>query len=262
MQKRYDLILLDFDGTIFDSEEAIYSTMQKTYHHFHPTEPIPTTALRAQIAQGQAPEATFRALQPSAAAQATFNESLWISTYRALYATHGQPLTTPYPYTRTLLRALARTHHIPVAVISNKAVAAVTTALRREGLLRGDWEEEEGQIPEELVVGDGVFAVGGRKPHPSGFAEVLVPRLRAYFLACNRRGGEEGMRWLEGEVDMSRVLMVGDTVTDIRFARNIGSPVCWCRFGQGDPLECEALRPEFVIDDLREFESKVLRVDV
>ncbi|RAH46529.1 HAD family hydrolase [Aspergillus brunneoviolaceus CBS 621.78] len=246
MPSKYDLIILDFDGTIFDSHEAIYTSMQRTFHHFLPDHPLPTTQLTALIAQGHSPEVTFRALQDPTTLD-TFDEPTWIATYRALYRQHGQPLTQPYRDAYALVRALTQTHRLPVAIISNKAVGALTAALHRHGFLEF--------IPEALVLGDGVFPGGKRKPDPAGFGEGLVPRLREYFSASGQTA-----EWLErdGGVDMRRVLMVGDTITDIRFARNLGCPVCWCRFGQGDQAECEAAGPEVVIDGLGEFVGKVL----
>ena len=38
--------------------------------------------------------------------------------------------------------------------------------------------------------------------------------------------------------------MLGDTETDIRFARNIGVPAFWARYGFGNAETCEALKPE------------------
>lgn len=143
--------------------------------------------------------------------------------YRSIYAIHGQPLTKPYPGAREVLTTL-RDRGLKLAIISNKAVAAVKTALEVHGLA--------GIVDEELIIGEPMFG-GRRKPDPAGYADVLVPRLG--------KGFEEE----EGEV-----LMVGDTVTDVLFARNIGARVCWCRFGQGDAQECEKEKPEFEIEQL------------
>ncbi|PYI23831.1 HAD-like protein [Aspergillus japonicus CBS 114.51] len=252
MTQKYDLIILDFDGTIYDSHEAIYTSMQRTFHHFLPDHPLPTTQLTALIAQGHSPEVTFRALLDPATAREVFDEATWITTYRTLYAEHGHPLTRPYPAAYDLVRTLTQTHRIPVAIVSNKAVGALRAALQRDGFLAF--------IPEALVLGDGAFPRGRRKPDPAGFTEGLVPRLKAYYSAHGGGGGGGSPEWLEreGGVDMRRVLMVGDTITDLRFARNLGCPVCWCRFGQGDAAECEAAGPEVVIDGLEEFVGSVL----
>ncbi|PYH45743.1 HAD family hydrolase [Aspergillus saccharolyticus JOP 1030-1] len=256
MHPKYNLIILDFDGTIFDSHAAIVTTMLRTFQHFLPDHPLPPTEeLNHLIAQGQSPEVTFRALlQHHPAALAAFDELEWVRTFRALYAIHGQPLTQPYPGAMDLVRTLTQAHKIPVAIVSNKGFPALRAGLETHGFFAPDL------IPEELVIGDGVFPGGKRKPDPAGFAEGLVPMLRGWFAA---RGAETHQTWLDAPegVDMQKVLMVGDTMTDIRFARNIGCPVVWCRFGQGIHAECEAAGPEFVVDDLREFVAKVLGGD-
>jgi len=43
------------------------------------------------------------------------------------------------------------------------------------------------------------------------------------------------------------VLVVGDTEWDLFFARNGGLKSCWGAYGYGDPEECRALRPHYVI---------------
>jgi phosphoglycolate phosphatase len=49
-----------------------------------------------------------------------------------------------------------------------------------------------------------------------------------------------------------RVLVVGDTATDIQFASNIGAPSCWAAYGYGDPQSCAALRPTYRLGALRD----------
>jgi phosphoglycolate phosphatase len=68
--------------------------------------------------------------------------------------------------------------------------------------------------------------------------DVLVPVLRE--------------RYGLGNVDSASVLVVGDTVADVQFAKNIGGKVCWCRYGYGDPEACQKAGPDFVVDSLEE----------
>ncbi|KAI9375545.1 HAD-like domain-containing protein [Aspergillus egyptiacus] len=224
----FKLIIFDFDGTLFDSFEAIATSVHRTFEALLPSHTPPAAELHRLISVGAPPEITFKALQPDAVKQ-EFDEVKWVKKYRELYEIHGQPLTKPYPGAREVLLAV-RERGIPVAIVSNKAVAAVKTALRAHGL--GEL------VPERLIVGEPMFE-GRRKPDPAGYKEILVPRLEEiYRQEALARDGE--------------VLMVGDTVTDIRFARNIGSRVCWCRFGQGDVGDCEKREPDFTIDALLE----------
>lgn len=224
------LIIFDFDGTLFDSHAAITTSVQLTFNSLLPSYNPPLADLNRLISIGAPPEITFKALQPKPGTHTLpdgnalpFDENTWVHEYRSIYAIHGQPLTKPYPGAREVLTTL-RDRGLKLAIISNKAVAAVKTALEAHGLA--------GIVDEELIIGEPMFG-GRRKPDPAGYADVLVPRLG--------KGFEEE----EGEV-----LMVGDTVTDVLFARNIGARVCWCRFGQGDAQECEKEKPEFEIEQL------------
>ncbi|KAL6236389.1 hypothetical protein BDW75DRAFT_114692 [Aspergillus navahoensis] len=225
------LVVFDFDGTLFDSLSAITTSVQLTFNALLPSHTPPPSDLHRLISIGAPPEITFKALQPqlpkSANEAINFDEETWVRTYRQIYSVHGHPLTKPYPGAKEVLLSL-RDRGIQLAIISNKAVAAVKSALESHGL--------GGIIDEELIIGEPMFAGGKRKPHPEGFTEVLLPRLRRVYGTA-----EYGDR---------EVLMVGDTITDILFARNIGAKVCWCRFGQGNREECEKESPEFGVGEL------------
>ncbi|PYH92273.1 haloacid dehalogenase-like hydrolase [Aspergillus ellipticus CBS 707.79] len=219
----YQLVIFDFDGTIFDTYEAIEHSIQLTFRELLPTHPAPShAAIRPLVSTGAPPGDTFRALHPDP----DFDETFWVARYRELYALHGQARARPYPAARDVLDAL-RARNVPVAIISNKAAVAVKAALAKSDLLE--------YFPDPLILGHGLAGVG-RKPDPSSFTEILRPRLKEHT----------GREWAAED----RVLMVGDTLTDIHYARNIGATVCWCRYGQGDVQACEALQPDYTIDAL------------
>ncbi|KAF7116911.1 hypothetical protein CNMCM5793_005541 [Aspergillus hiratsukae] len=221
-----DLIILDFDGTIFDTREAIQHAAKLTFTTLLPAYEIPYAKARRLMATGAGLPETFRALHPD---PSTFDEEKWVSTYRFLYATHEEKFTRPFPGLRELLAGL-HARGIRIAIVSNKAVPAIKAALARTELLEF--------VPEMLIIGDEIPGFK-RKPDGASFAEVLVPRLKAVY--------GEGF-----EVEPGRVLMVGDTMADLKYARNIGARVCWCRFGQGDKEECELLKADYAVDSLAE----------
>ncbi|KAF9889437.1 Non-essential glycogen phosphorylase [Aspergillus nanangensis] len=220
----FKLIIFDFDGTIFDTYEAISHCARLTFETLTPSATPPSAELRRLISKGAALAEAFRLLHPDQ--QATFDAETWTNTYRALYAQHGQALSKPYAGLRLVLDAL-KAANIRIAIVSNKVTDSIKTALKQLDLLD--------EFPEPLIIGDNIEG-SQRKPHPVSYMDILLPRYRALY-------GEEALRPEE-------VLMVGDTVTDILYARNVGMKVCWCRYGQGDAEECEALKPEFTIDDL------------
>jgi phosphoglycolate phosphatase len=55
------------------------------------------------------------------------------------------------------------------------------------------------------------------------------------------------------------VLVVGDSESDLLFARHAGLPSCWAAYGYGDPEKCRALAPTFVIDTISDLERVVAR---
>ncbi|KAL2857248.1 HAD-like domain-containing protein [Aspergillus pseudoustus] len=222
------LLIFDFDGTLFNTHASIKETIKLTFTTLLPTSPPPPDRdIEAQIASGVGLADTFRSLHPTASTSplppAEFEN--WVSKYRELYAQHGQGLVAAYPDAKLLLQTV-QSKGIPMSIISNKGVEAVKTALANNGL--------EGLVPEEFIIGDKTPGAK-RKPDVGSFEDVLLPRLK-----------EKGI----ADADRGNILVVGDTVADIGFARNLGSRVCWCRFGYGDKTECEGLRPDWVVDGL------------
>ncbi|PYI04704.1 NAD(P)-binding protein [Aspergillus sclerotiicarbonarius CBS 121057] len=216
----YDLVIFDFDGTIFDTYDAIEHSIQVTFQQLLPSHPVPQPRdIRPLVSTGAPPGDTFRSLHPD---PTSFDEAAWVTTYRELYAIHGQSRTRPYPAARKVLESL-HARKVPIAIISNKSVVAVKAAMEKTDLLR--------YFPDSLILGHGLAGVQ-RKPDPSSFTEVLGPNLKALGT--------------EGGLDAGSVLMVGDTLTDIHYARNIGAKSCWCRYGQGDPEDRCLQRPVLI----------------
>jgi phosphoglycolate phosphatase len=220
------LAIFDFDGTLFDTEDSISKTIKLTFDALLPNHAPPQSEIDRMIASGAGLTETFATLHPSQEFTPTVEEE-WIGQYRALYAVHGQALIKAFPGAKELLTELTALK-IPIAIVSNKGVAAVKTALERNGL--------EGYVPDDLIIGDKTPGAK-RKPDPSSFTEVLVPILRERY----------GV-----QVEAKNVLVIGDTMADIQFARRIESRVCWCRYGYGDREACQAEGADFVVDSLRD----------
>lgn len=66
-----------------------------------------------------------------------------------------------------------------------------------------------------------------RWPDARLFTETIAPRL--------------------GEPQLGLVLMIGDTESDLLFAKNAGLRSCWASYGYGDDAACNALAPEFIL---------------
>ncbi|KAF6828107.1 pyrophosphatase ppax [Colletotrichum plurivorum] len=228
------LVIFDFDGTLFDTHASIEETTKLTFDSLLPSSPQPPAAeVRRLISSGAGLSDTFRALYPDPAVfdEASDTIDRWIAEYRRLYAQErSQSLIRPFPGAKDLLSYLRHSLKVPVAIISNKGVQAVRDALHANGL--ADY------VPEDLIVGDKTPGAT-RKPDPGSFTDVLVPALR-----------KAGYYGAEEVVGASKVLVVGDTVADIQFARNIGADACWARYGYGDRAKCEELGPNFTVEEL------------
>lgn len=222
------LVIFDFDGTLFDTHESISHSIKLTFEAVVPQHALKESDILHYISTGTGLSDTFKALHPSPAEFTAEEEARWTAKYRQVYAEHGQPLIKAFPGARELLDHL-RSEDIPVAIVSNKGVSAVVTALENNNMIEF--------FPQVLIVGDKTPGAT-RKPDTASYEKVLVPALEK----------EYGL----SSIDASTVLEVGDTVADIQFARNIGGKSCWCRFGYGDKTLCEDLKPDYTVDSLLE----------
>jgi phosphoglycolate phosphatase len=210
----FDLILIDFDGTLCATRPAIVHCMRATLAELTGETPL-EHELDAVIGRGIGLDDTFRHLAPRALHRNADLLPRLVHSYRERYAQEGDSLTSLFAGWTETLSALDSAG-IVAAVVSNKGPKAVHAALARFGIDR--------QIA--LVVGDmpGV----AKKPDPAVFHQIIRP---AY-----------------PDVPASRILVVGDTDADIRLARNAGLVSCWAQYGYGDPVLCRSLAPDFVIE--------------
>lgn len=223
------LIILDFDGTLFDTHAAIAHSITKAFDVLLPTHVLPQSNVQQAIGSGRGLKDVLTRLHPD---PNTLSEEEWTSTYRRIYAEEGQKLVKPYTGAENLLRRL-HSQNIPIAIVTNKNVAAVTTALDNHGL--------GNLIPEELIIGDRTPGAT-RKPDPASYFNILLPALA-------KRGLVKGFDGLD-------VVVVGDTEMDLRYASNIdGARAIWCRYGYGDKVACEGLSPYKTVDSLAEVEQ-------
>ncbi|KAK8055460.1 phosphoglycolate phosphatase [Apiospora rasikravindrae] len=214
------LVIFDFDGTLFDTHRSISHCIKLTFGSLLPAQAPSEADVLRLLSSGAGLQDTFKALHPHAGSH--FDEEKWTITDRSLYAEHGQPLITPFP-----------ARDIPAAIVSNKGVAAVVTALKNNGL--------EDSIREKMIDGDKTPGAT-RKPDPGSYVNLLLPAMRS--------------QGYTDPIDASGVLVVGDTETNIRFATNIGGAISvWCRYGYGNKVECENLKPSFTVDSLQEVEE-------
>ncbi|GKU07097.1 unnamed protein product [Fusarium langsethiae] len=223
-------VIFDFDGTLFDTHQAILHSIKLTFNTLLPESVPSESEIQKLIGAGKGLLDVLRTLHPSFD---TLDEDEWVSTYRRIYNDDGQRLTSPFVGAKELLNNLID-RGIPIAIVSNKGVTAIEATLKSNSL--------ENIIPRDLIIGDNTPGAT-RKPDPGSFVNVLKPALSA--------------RGFPTDLDVSKVLVVGDTEADLKFAFNIDAKSVWCRFGYGDQEKCEELGPDFKVAGLDEVEGIV-----
>jgi phosphoglycolate phosphatase len=215
---RYRLIIFDFDGTLAtNTYNAISLCFAKTFQRFHVVPPS-QEAVKSIIGLNLVD--AFRLL--NAPINGKTDLAIWIAIYRALYTEIGEIQTALYPGTKEIL-AFAVRSDLKLAVISNKGTEAINSSLEMYGIR---------QLV-SLVVGENNQAI--RKPDPMLFYSIIQP--------------------LIGGIRNTETLVVGDTITDLLFAKNSKLDSCWASYGYGNREECIAMRPTFIINDISELYS-------
>ncbi len=206
---RYDLALFDFDGTLCDSSDGIALGMSLAFQDFGLPAPS-AQAVREVI--GLRIEECFRRLVPGLEEA---DLPRWITTYRDHYYAQGLLLNRLFPGVRRMLAAV-RDAGLAVGIVSNKGQHGLEHALQSLGLA-GFCQLTAG------ARGD-----GPRKPDPAFYETYVAP----VFPGISRQ----------------RVVLLGDTATDLLFARNLGLDACFAAWGYGDRESCLALEPRYVAE--------------
>lgn len=209
----YKLIILDFDGTLCATHEAILFCIKKAYETLGKTVPDHDFT-DATIREGLGMENTLKALSPTLS-DAELQKLL--DAYETIYLKEGEQKSAPFSKADEVLKKLYDAGYI-LTVVSNKAIAAVNTALKHFAL--------DEYI--SIVVGD--TKALRKKPDPMAYNDFI----KVKFPSISPR----------------EILMVGDTPADILFAQNIGADSCWAEYGYGDAKICRALKPTYNIRHL------------
>ena len=230
------VVIFDFDGTLFDTHESIAHTLAITFSQLLPPDVCPPSqaAIATSISAGLALPQTITQLYPSSSKVPALDAVLlekFLTEYRLLYKTHGNPLIKPFGHVRELLNEL-RARSVPCAILSNKGIAAVRDVLAANHI----------SSLIELVVGDGEPANCPRKPDPGSWTMAIKP---LFEQQTPTRAGIANLQATD-------VLVVGDTEADIRYAKTIGARSVWCSYGYGEQEKCRRLKPDFIVESLDE----------
>lgn len=206
---KFDLAMLDFDGTLADSARCIVYCIQRTFEA-HGEEPPTPEAIRATIGIPLA----MAMVKLRRKGRATDGEA-WAAKYRQIFRKDGLDKLRLFEGTPELLAGLGQSG-VRVAIVSARK-AEVTRELLVDFGLIDNVQAVYGDTPE-----------GPNKPDPRLFTELIRPRF-------------------DGQGPF-KAIMVGDTHIDLNFAKHSGVAACWARYGYGDPAACQGLQPEHIVD--------------
>ena len=223
----FDLIIFDFDGTLADSANGIVACMEAAFGSFDLPPPL-AADVRSRI--GLTLEETIRQL-----ASGAIDVAAVAARYRELHPTVAAPAVTLFSGTEQMLSA-AKAGGYQLVVVSQKGRRGLGQLLAQLGI---------DQYFSLVLAADDVT---NRKPDAALYEQHIVPFLDAFRLKAGATRPPEPVR-------PDRVLVVGDTATDIEFAVNIGAPSCWAAYGYGDQSRCVALQPTHRIADILELRT-------
>lgn len=216
---QYRSWLLDLDGTLVDSAPDLHGALDATLRrHQHASV---SEALVRQFVGAGARVLIERALaelypQPVEQEAALATIDLLHEQFLDYYTSHIADRSEPYPGVRETLCALNE-RGIALAVVTNKY----------EGLSRQLLEALDLAHHFDAVVGGDTLPV--RKPDPEPL-----------FEACRQLGSHP-----------EETLMIGDSITDIRAARNAKMPVICVSYGYNHGEDIYSAGADRIVDSLR-----------
>lgn len=215
--RRFDLLIFDFDGTLCDTRLAIIHCLERALAKYHRPIPPPEQTASA-VSKGLSLPETLFLLEPALRANANAVAEM-VSAYRSFYRSESEPLITMVPGADIALQDM-HACGAKCIVVSNKGSVAVHRSLDQFELtpfIDFVFGEEPG-VP--------------LKPDPALLTDRIAPKLP--------------------QIAKARMLMIGDTEVDIRFARAAEIACCWAAYGFGDRQNCVALAPEYLIEAIEE----------
>ena len=212
-------VILDFDGTLASSLEGIWSCMKETLAHFHFDQPT-IHDVRSTI--GLTLEESIHRLTQGRCEEPLTTEM--VNFYRALHTSKAAPLTCLFDGAISTLVEL-RDRNIFTVLVSNKC---------REGLH---------QLITQLKIANYIDIVLSAEDVP-----YRKPDARLYT---------DHIANLIPLTQDSQTLVVGDTETDILFARNANLLSCWAAYGYGGEQRCKSLSPDFKLQKLTDLSALI-----
>ena len=214
-------IILDFDGTLASSLEGIWTCMRETLTHYNFPAPTPQQ-VRQTI--GLTLEESIHRLTEGRCEEPLTSEM--VKHYRILHTTKAAPLTCLFDGAIPTLAELRR-RNIFTILVSNKGRAGLHQLIAQL------------EITDYIDIILSAEDTPHRKPDACLYTDHIAPLLPL--------------------TPDSQTLVVGDTETDILFARNANLLSCWAAYGYGDAQRFKALAPDFELQSLTDLPTLITR---
>jgi len=216
---RYSLIIFDFDGTLCDTRNTIKYAMNETFKYFNFSIPN-QTYLQKLIGTGTTLEKTIMLLHVNGIDE--YQVQKWARTYRKIYSLKSSVYTRLFDGVEEVLLEAKRCN-IKSVIISNKESKAIEDSLRLFKIF---------DLVSLVIGGDHPLE---KKPDPMTYNMIIKKQF--------------------DKATTNSVLMVGDTVTDIKYAKNCEIDCAWVTYGYGGSEECKAENPDYIISHLKELQE-------
>ncbi|QHI95275.1 HAD-IA family hydrolase [Aristophania vespae] len=217
----YPFLLIDYDGTLAETRPAILKSITQAIKEIGHKPPA-ANILETHIGQGGTLREFFRLSVPGGTAE---EADEFARLYRKYYVKADLEDTVLFDNVVSTLEELKKQNH-QLVVISNKHAQTLKKGLEHFG------------ITSFFDVVIGAEEDKPRKPDPTVYTQRLEP--------------------LFPHVPLSDMLIVGDTLADLKFAQEINIASCWAAYGHGVTEACLALRPNFQINKFSDL-PKLLR---
>ncbi len=222
MQKENKLLIFDFDGTLCDTHKAICTVLTQTFQQ-RAMPAQDNTYLTSLIGKGIGLSEIILACFPSLS-EAEVNDMVIL--YRQIYnGGEGLKHTVLFPHVVAILQELEKQGH-QMVLVSNKGNAAITNAIKHFSL----------EPYFTIVLGEQKDIP--KKPSPDLFYKKIEPHF--------------------SDMSIESVFVIGDTIADIEFAKNISAKSIWASYGYGDRTICLQQKPEHEISNLNEIPDLIL----
>lgn len=227
----FDYALFDFDGTLIDPLDDIHEALVYTFNQYNLSL---VDKHQTRISTGHGLEHLLKTTVKMSLSKSNQNEREaldWFNdsrgeiamTYKKYYEKHCLVNTAPYKGVLEGLKKLKEAG-IKSIIVTNK----VTSFAQKMADALGLSEYLTG------VIGEGTCAE--KKPSP-----VVWEYLKKEY-----------------GVEAEKTLMVGDSISDFRFAKVIGCPVCLALYGMGMPDELREWNGDYYADNFWEITKLIL----